>query len=82
MTKIHSALGVKPGANLSGLIEKAKASLRNKLSEARFLIIDEISIISNDLWSKRDATMFEIFSVSIELLLAVLSLVIISDYLQ
>ena len=82
MTKIHSALWIKPGAKLSGLIDKAKASLRNKLSEAKLLIIYEISIISSDLWTKIDATMFEIFSVSTKASFAVLSLVIISDYLQ
>ena len=82
MTKIHSALWIKPGAKLSGLIDKAKASLRNKLSEAKLLIIYEISIISSDLWTKIDATMFEIFSVSTKLSYDVLSLVIISDYLQ
>ena len=45
-------------------------------------MIYEISIISSDLWTKIDATMFEIFSVSTKLSYDVLSLVIISDYLQ
>ena len=30
--------------------DKSKAALRNKLSEVKFLIIDELSMVSSDLW--------------------------------
>ena len=39
-----------PRIRLLGLNEKSKAALRNKLSEVKFLIIDELSMVSNDLW--------------------------------
>ena len=43
-TTIHSGLGIKPGIKLLGLNDKSKAALRNKLSEVKYLIIDELSI--------------------------------------
>ena len=49
-TTIHSGLGIKPGIRLLGLNEKSKAALRNKLSEVKFLIIDELSMVSSDFW--------------------------------
>ena len=39
-------------------------------------------MISSDRWTEIDVRMFEIFSASIKLSLAVLSLVVIGDYLQ
>ena len=47
---IHSGLGIKPGIRLRGLNDKSKAALRNKLSEVKFLIVDELSMVSTDLW--------------------------------
>ena len=49
-TTIYSGLGIKPGIRLLGLNEKSKAALRNKLSEVKFLIIDELSMVSSDFW--------------------------------
>ena len=49
-TTIHLGLGIKPGIRLLGLNEKSKAAIRNKLSEVKFLIIDELSMVSSDLW--------------------------------
>ena len=43
---IHSGLGIKPGAKLLGLNDKSKAALRNRLSVLKFLIIDELSMVS------------------------------------
>ena len=45
-----------------------KAYLRNKLSDVKLLMIDDISKVSSDLWIEIDARLFEIFSKSIELL--------------
>ena len=45
-TTIHSGLGIKPGAKLLGLNDKSKAALRNRLSVLKFLIIDELSMVS------------------------------------
>ena len=54
-TTIHSGLGIKPGAKLLGLNDKSKAALRNRLSEVKFLIIDELSMVSSDLWTDTDS---------------------------
>ena len=51
-TTIHSALRNKPGAKLSGLNDKEKASLRNKLSEVKLLMVDDTSMVSSDLWTE------------------------------
>ena len=48
-TTIHSDLGSKPGIRLPGLNNKSKAALRNKLSEVKLLIIDELSMVLSDL---------------------------------
>ena len=50
---VHFGLGIKPGTNLLGLNDKSKAALRNRLSEVKILIIiDELSIVSSDLWTQ------------------------------
>ena len=51
-TAIHSALHIPVdyfGRNLTGLANKMKPSLRSKYLELKVLVIDEISIVSNDL---------------------------------
>ena len=48
-TTIHSGLGIKPGIKLLGLNDKSKAALRNRLSEVKFLIVDELSMVSSHL---------------------------------
>ena len=45
-TTIQFALRIKTGAKLSSLSDKAKVSLRNKLSEQKHLCIYKISMIS------------------------------------
>ena len=46
-TTIHFGLGIKPGVKLLGLNDKS--ALRNKLLEKKFLIINELSMVSSDL---------------------------------
>ena len=58
---IHSGLGIKPGVKLLGLSHKMKASLRNKLSEVKMVIIDEFSLVSSDLFFKINARLLEFF---------------------
>ena len=60
-TTIHSGLGIKPGIKLLGLNDKSKAALRNRLSEVKVLIIDELSMVSSDLWTDIDTRLREIF---------------------
>ena len=50
-TTIHTALNIPIaffGKNLPHLDDKTKSSLRNKLSDLKVIIIDEISMVSND----------------------------------
>ena len=51
---IHSGLGIKPGTKLLGLNDKSKVDLRNRLSEVKLLIIDELSMVTSDLWTDND----------------------------
>ena len=49
---IHTALNIpisQFGKTLSPLSDKMRSSLRNKLSDLKVTIIDEISTVSNDL---------------------------------
>ena len=48
-TTNHYGLGIKPGIKILGLNDKSKAAVRNRLSEVKFLIIDEFSVVSSDL---------------------------------
>ena len=47
---IHSGLGINCKAHFFPLNDQQKASLRNKLSEVRIIIIDEISMVSRKLF--------------------------------
>ena len=49
-TTIHSGLGINVGGKLYPLSEQHRAALRNKLSEVRLIIIDEISMVSSVLF--------------------------------
>ena len=46
---IHSGLGTKPGTKLLSLDEESKATYRNRLSEVKFSIKHELSMVSSDL---------------------------------
>ena len=46
---IRSGLGIKPGTKLLGLNDKSKATLRNRLSEVKYLNKDEHFMVSSDL---------------------------------
>ena len=48
-TTFHSSLGIKPGSHFLDLNDRCKAALRNKLSDVKFSIIDEISVVSSNL---------------------------------
>ena len=56
-----SGFGIKPGMKLLGLNDRSKATLRNRLSQVKFLIIDELFIISSGLWTDADSRLGEIF---------------------
>ena len=81
-TTIHSGIGIKPGINLLDLNEKSKAALRNSLSEVKLLIIDELSMVSSDLWTDIDSRLGEIFAVIPKKEFSGLSVMTVVDLLQ
>ena len=81
-TTIHSGVGIKPGINLLDLNEKSKAALRNSLSEVKLLIIDELSMVSNDLRTDIDSRLGEIFAVIPKKEFCGLSVMTVVDLLQ
>ena len=81
-TTIHSGLGIKPRIKLLGLNDKSKAALRNRLSEVKFLIVDELSMVSSHLWTDIDSRLGEIFRITPEKAFAGLSVMTAADLLQ
>ena len=77
-TTIHSGLGIKPGIKLLGLNDKFKAAL----SEVKFLIIDELSMVSSNLWIDINSRLEEIFVIIPEKAFAGLSVMTVGDFLQ
>ena len=81
-TAIHSSLGTKPGTKLLDLNDKSKAALRNRLSEMKLLIIEELSTVSSDLWTDIDSRLGEIFIMIPEKEFASLSVLAVAELLQ
>ena len=79
---IHSGLGIKLGTKLLGLNDKSKAALRNRLSEVKFLFIDEISMVSSELWTDIETRLGEIFMTIRKEAFAGLSVMIVADLFQ
>ena len=64
-TTIHTALNIPVGSfskNLPPLSDQMKSSLRNKLADLKVIIIDEISMVSNDLLFYVHLRLNEIFN--------------------
>ena len=59
-----------------------KACLRNKLSELKMVIINDISMVSSDLFFKINAELLEIFICSTETEFAGLIVILVDDLLQ
>ena len=62
--------------------DKSKAASRNRLSEVKLLIIDELSMVSSDLWTDIDSRLGEISLMIPEKALAGLSVMAVTDLLQ
>ena len=63
-TAIHTALNIPLGSfrkNLPPLGDRMKASLKNKLSDLKVIIVDKISMVSNDLLFYNHLTLNEMF---------------------
>ena len=62
--------------------DKSKAASRNRLSEVKLLIIDELSMVSSDLWTDIDSRLGEISLMIPEKALTGLSVMAVADLLQ
>ena len=84
-TTIHAALGLPVGhfgKKLPRLSDKRRTALRNKLSELRVLIIDEISMVSNLLLLYIHMRLVEIFGCSDDVPFAGLTIIAVGDFYQ
>ena len=63
-------------------LKLALKGLRNRLSEVTLLIIDELSMVSSDLWADIDSMLGEIFMMFTEKPFAGLSVMAVADLLQ
>ena len=81
-TTIHFGLRFNPGSKLLGLNDKYKVALKNMLSEVKLIIIDELSMILNDLWTDIDSRLGDIFMMNPEKVFADLTVITAADLLQ
>ena len=84
-TTIHSALHIPVGyfgRNLPGLSNKMKSNLRNKYLKLKVLVIDEISMVSNDMLFNIHLRLVEIFGFQGNKPFAGLTVIIIGDFFQ
>ena len=81
-TTIHTALGINVGHKLYPLNDRQRGILRNNLSEIKFIIIDEISVVSIVLSYQIHQRLNEIFGVSTELPFPGLPVLVCGDLYQ
>ena len=84
-TTIHTALGIPVGhfgTKLPPLPDKMKCSLRNHLSDLKVIIIDEISMVSNELLFYMHLRLNEIFGSVNNDRFAGLTVIAVGDLLQ
>ena len=81
-TTIHTALAINVGGKLYPLNDRQRGILRNKLTEAKFIIIDEISMVSNVLLHQVHQRLNEIYGCSAELPFAGLPVLACGDLYQ
>ena len=70
------------GRDLPGSSDKMKSSLRNKYLELKVLVIDEISMVSNDLLLNVHLRLAEIFGCQGNQPFAELTVITIGDFFQ
>ena len=84
-TTIHSALNLLVGnfeKHLPALNDKTRSSLRNKFSEVKGIIIDEISMVFNDLLFHIHLRLLEIFGCPNSTPFAGLSIIVVGNLIQ
>ena len=62
-TTIHSGIWIKSASKLLGLNNRSKAASRNNLLQLKFLIVDELFVVSKDLWTNSDSSLREVFMI-------------------
>ena len=73
---IHSGLGINCTGHFFQLNDQQKASLHNKLSEVRIIIIDEISMVSRKLFIQFNQIFIEVFGCNKNILFPELSVLV------
>ena len=81
-TTIRSGLAIKPRTKLIGFNGKSKAILRNRVSEVKLLIIDELLMVSSNLWTGIDSRLGVIFMMIPEKAFSGLSVMAVADLIQ
>ena len=79
-TTIHSGLGIIGGKGFFPLSDYMRASLRNKLSEVRIIIIDEISMVFSKLLFQLNQRLSEIFGCINDIPFAGLPVILCGDF--
>ena len=81
-TTIHSGLGINVGSKLYPLNDQQRAALRNKHSEFRLIIIDEISMDSSVFFYQVNQWLNEMFGYSGNGPFAGLPVIVCGDFFQ
>ena len=81
-TTIHAGLQINVGGKMFPLNDRQRAVLRNKLSEVKIIIIDEISMVSSMLLYQVNQRLNEIFGYSDQLPFAGMSVIVCGDFYQ
>ena len=84
-TTIHTGLNIPVWCfekHLPPLSDKMRSMLRNRLSEVKVLIIDEVSMVSNELLLHIDLRLTEIFASKGKFPFAGITVIAVGDFLQ
>ena len=81
-TTIHSDLRIKLKTKFLGLSDKSNYASRNRLSEVKIFIIDELSMVSSDLWTGIDSSLGGIFMMIPEIAFAGLLVLTVADLFE
>ena len=81
-TTIYSGLGITSNGKYNKLGHKQKAYLRNKLRELKVTIIDEISMVSSELFYQVHSRLIEIFDCKTDEPFAGIPIIVCGDLYQ
>ena len=83
-TTVNTALAIpkEAGSTLSPLSDQKKTFLRQSLSELRLIVVDELSMISNNKLLHIHQRLKEIFGTSVSKLFADISIICVGDFYQ